>query len=526
MKKIFTLIACLCMVITANADTLLFEDTPEQGKMIGWGTGFSKENATEADVFCYKITTTTKGNSWDVQFAYDSAQLPAVVFENGKTYKLMIKAKASAAYSLAAQLQKPDGYVGCGDFTNLNLTTEWQDLEATVTCSGDGATRLLFSCGDFVGNIFVAKVSVYEVTGGPTPTKETLLIEDTPEQGKLIGWGTGFSKDNATEADVFCYKITTTTAGNPWEVQFAYDFTTTAPTITFENGKTYKIKVKAKASAAYALAAQLQNPEGYTNCGDFPKMNLTTEWQDFEATVTCNGDGANRLIFNCGDFVGNIFVAKVGVYELSASTDDETNPETNLIKDADSYNFNNLDYSFNAGSIHWYGWGSGTKEVVAPGYGGSAGCLHLVSPSAGNHYDSQLAYDVAIENGQTYTIVFFAKALNAGGTIQLAYQNASDYSGGGYQDINLTTDWAQYTVNWNAVELSKAMDRITINYGKVANEYFIDRFLITKDSTTGVEDVKVVRPSATRVMYNLQGVRVGDDYKGVVLMDGKKFLKR
>ncbi len=210
-------------------------------------------------------------------------------------------------------------------------------------------------------------------------------------------------------------------------------------------------------------------------------------------------------------------------YEFTPASVDpalEPNPEDNLL-DEDSYNFNK-------GIGAWYGWGTGSFKQATPGYEGSAGCLHLVNPTAGNAWDSQLAYDITLEQGQDYTMAFYAKALNEGGKVQFAYQNSETYSGGGYQDINLTTDWQQYMFHWAAVSQTDVMNRITINYGAVANEFFFDRVYLIKGQGTGIEDINVVdvKKSVDNRIFNLQGVQVDKNYKGIVIMNGKRYLNK
>lgn len=51
-------------------------------------------------------------------------------------------------------------------------------------------------------------------------------------------------------------------------------------------------------------------------------------------------------------------------------------------------------------------------------------------------------------------------------------------------------------------------------------------FRLYSGGTTGIEEVRTVRINpANNVMYNLAGQKVGSDYKGIVIMNGKKFMK-
>ena len=50
-------------------------------------------------------------------------------------------------------------------------------------------------------------------------------------------------------------------------------------------------------------------------------------------------------------------------------------------------------------------------------------------------------------------------------------------------------------------------------------------FEFTTGGTDGIENVQVVKVQNNKI-YNLQGQVVGDDYKGIVIKNGKKFLKK
>ena len=41
---------------------------------------------------------------------------------------------------------------------------------------------------------------------------------------------------------------------------------------------------------------------------------------------------------------------------------------------------------------------------------------------------------------------------------------------------------------------------------------------------TGIDDISTENKPAKR--YNLQGIEVGDDYKGIVILNGRKIIQR
>ncbi len=101
---------------------------------------------------------------------------------------------------------------------------------------------------------------------------------------------------------------------NPWNAQVCYK-----PGFAFENGKTYHLKMKIKGSVAGEFGAGFQNPEGYQGCGDFPTINVTTDWKEVDVATTCNGDNALRLLLNIGKYPGTLYIDDFEVYYTKSS---------------------------------------------------------------------------------------------------------------------------------------------------------------------------------------------------------------
>ncbi len=99
--------------------------------------------------------------------------------------------------------------------------------------------------------------------------------------------------------------IHTTKKNNSWEVQFiGYD------NIPTEAGKTYKITYEIKGSKDGTMHSKLGDWGNGTNT-DF---KFTTDWQ--EVTVTYKSPIDNPfLLFQCGDFVGDIYIRSIKVQD-------------------------------------------------------------------------------------------------------------------------------------------------------------------------------------------------------------------
>lgn len=127
----------------------------------------------------------------------------------------------------------------------------------------------------------------------------------------LGGWG----MDNTPKiVNGVCEVGNNAAKENPWNAQVCY-----APGFAFENGKNYHLKMKIKGSVAGEFGAGFQNPEGYQGCGDFPTINVTTDWKEVDVTTTCNGDNALRLLLNIGKYPGTLYIDDFEVYYTKSS---------------------------------------------------------------------------------------------------------------------------------------------------------------------------------------------------------------
>ena len=123
----------------------------------------------------------------------------------------------------------------------------------------------------------------------------------------------------------------------------------------------------------------------------------------------------------------------------------------------------------------WGSWGNNSSsDVVSPGRGGDGYCMHLDNPSDAEFYNAQCAYTFdAPLSPNTYKIRFYAKSDSPAAQLQFQYQNGTTYgSQGGYTSFEVGNDWTMCEAEF---ELTlDDVDRIIINFGKVAANYYID----------------------------------------------------
>lgn len=115
----------------------------------GWGKVESKI-VGGACVISHGETT----NPWDAQVNFGN------VYPKGAKIQLTMEAKGSVVGSIKAGLQNPNKYQNCGDFDDIELTTDYQTITKTVTCSGDNAQRLLLNVGQYDGTISIKNVKI------------------------------------------------------------------------------------------------------------------------------------------------------------------------------------------------------------------------------------------------------------------------------------------------------------------------------------------------------------------------------
>ncbi len=135
----------------------------------GWGKGLK---ISVVDGACV-IENPSAAQNWEKQLCYEQT----TPFENGKTYFLRLKVKGTKDGAIVAGFQNPNGYVGCGDFPAFSVTTDWQEVKVSTTCTGDNATRLLFNVGDYEGTLYFDDVCLFY-------EEKTNVIEMTPEEKK------------------------------------------------------------------------------------------------------------------------------------------------------------------------------------------------------------------------------------------------------------------------------------------------------------------------------------------------------
>lgn len=283
-----------------------------------------------------------KANTWDYEIYYDLDE----PLKAGKTYEISLNVRGTNPGTIDFWPGKKDGSAtqyGAGSFTVAESAV---DNKFTFTPNAD-IDRMRFCFGKIGGTLyfdnFVLKEKgsdhniVVNSTFDENDISHWTKVDWVPisyKIGNVAGAGAvdipvsvghltfddgqnlgGWGMDNAPKIENGVCEVGNNAAKeNTWNAQVNYQ-----PGFAFENGKTYHLKMKIKGSVAGEFGAGFQNPDGYQGCGDFPTINVTTDWKEVDVTTTCNGDNALRLLLNIGKYAGTLYIDDFEVYYTKSS---------------------------------------------------------------------------------------------------------------------------------------------------------------------------------------------------------------
>lgn len=284
---------------------------------------------------CLVIKNAKAGGHWDAQL-YFPAHL-----SQGKKYVFTMNAKATAPFDLI--LWGAPGDAGLG---SISVGTQWNEYTVEFTPAAN-YENFVFAAGKLGGELDIKSLSLCEegstnnlivngdikedevpcnkpyswhtVTSEIQEVAESQVVEIPVSVGHLTfddgqnlgGWG----MDNAPKiVNGVCEVGNNAAKEKDYYAQVNYE-----PGFTFENGKTYHLKMKIKGSVAGEFGAAFQNPDGYKPCGDFPTIKVTTDWKEVDVSTTCSGDNALRLLLNIGKYAGTLYIDDFEVYYTKSS---------------------------------------------------------------------------------------------------------------------------------------------------------------------------------------------------------------
>ena len=262
-------------------------------------------------------------------------------------------------------------------------------------------------------------------------------------------------------------KVTATESGTA-----AYQVQLSTGTWDIEKGKTYQFTFRAKASTAFTIPSgnvklmQLGSP--YADYGTYPHdpISIGTGWHTYTIQYVANCDASDaRVTFHLGNCLpdgASFYVDTLSLRRIYTSPEILPNP------------------SFDADSTGWSFWTASEatatyqRTTTAGEFDSAPAAGKVTATESGTmFYQIQLATGLwNIEAGKTYQFKFRAKASTAftipSGYVKLMQLDSpwADYSSVPNADLNVTTDWKTYIVQY--VANATASDaRITFHLGGV-----------------------------------------------------------
>ena len=279
----------------------------------------------------------------------------------------------------------------------------------------------------------------------------------------------------------------------------------------------YKVVVTAKFPASGTLQINMGNWDGrdqYTTAveatGDFQEVEVAFDGYAY------NVDGNGFVLFQCGDFAGTTIVKKVQVYDMAGDPEPPVGDQVIAEKDWTG--------GFEGDYPMWAQFADGQEGSVASDPDGVA---ITVGTQTGELWQPQVTVlneGLSLAEDNDYAVKVTAK-FPASGTLQI---NMGNWDGrdqyttaveatGDFQEVQVDFDGYAYNVDGNGFVLFQC--------GDFAGTTIVKKVQVIQKGGTGIKNVKAEK-ALNNVRYNLAGQKVDASYKGIVIMNGKKFIQK
>lgn len=456
-----------------------------------WAPDEVKKNISVSDEDGLIVNNETATDNWMIQYMIGSN----VLLTKGTDYSIKIVMKGSAAGHATVAM----GSWGEGNFgttQRVDFTDQYKTYTLPYTSAYEGNGFILMQSGEFVGTISVKSIKVVHSEKATTRYTYDLATFDYTADGARAagGWGKGFESKIVDGACVISHGETT----NPWDAQ-----------VNFENvypkGATIKLSMEVKGSEDGSISAGLQNPNGYKGCGEFPAINLTTDYQKVEVSTLCSGEGAKRLLLSVGKYAGSVSIKNLKIEAEGLKQESLTIPSSSFATYAAYYPVNYAELGLKAYAVKLNDAKDGVEFTEIPGVV-PAGVAVLLKGEAGAEYAldkaagwSPVSTDLKASDGTSAsegaTTLYALSTVDGVTAFYPVKQGSAIPAKRCYLEVKGTSSKA-------------AFYSLGTNFGE----------------TTGISSVENKAVKADAPVYNLAGQAVGKDYKGLVIKNGKKFV--
>lgn len=456
-----------------------------------WAPDEVKKNISVFDEDGLSVNNETATDNWKIQYQLGNN----VPLSKGTDYSIKIVMKGSEAGHATVCM----GSWGKGEFgttAKVEFTGQYVTYTLPYTSAYEGNGFILMQSGEFAGTISVKSIKV--VHSEKATTRYTLNLDNvdytTADATPAGGWGTGFKSEIVDNACVISHGETT----NPWDAQ-----------VNFENvypkGATIKLSMEVKGSEDGSISAGLQNPNGYKGCGEFPAINLTTDYQKIEVSTLCSGEGAKRLLLSVGKYAGSVSIKNLKIEAEGVKQESLTISPSGYSTYAAYYPVNYAELGLKAYAVKL---NAEEKTITLEEIKGvvPAGVPVLLKGIADKEY--------ALEKADGWSPVSTDLKFSDGTATSTAETAVYGLATVGGQD-------GFYKASKGKTIPAKCA------YLEVANSASSVKCFSLGDhsgSTTGITSVKNEAAGNNAPMYNLAGQLVDKGYKGIVIKNGKKIV--
>ena len=309
------------------------------------------------------------------------------------------------------------------------------------------------------------------------------------------GWGGDIKTEIKDDAEV----ITFTKQEQPYNVQV--DFENVYP-----KGAKIRLTMVAKGDGEGSINAVLQNPDNYKECSTYEDITLATgDFQPIEKTFTCFGDNARRLLLNVGTYEGTIYIKSVKIEALQVPQETVTISSSGYSTYAAYYPVNYAELNLTAYAVKLNDAKDGVEfteisDVVPAGVPvllkGIAGKEYVLEKAKGG---SPVSTDLKMSDGN---------ATSTGAATLYALATVNDLTAFYRVKKESNIPAKRCYLEVKSASANAAFYSLGTNFGE----------------TTGISSVENKVEKADAPVYNLAGQLVGNDYKGLVIKNGKKFV--
>lgn len=466
-------------------------DWTQQSAYNMWAPDEMKENISVSEDDGLSVKNKTATDNWMIQYQLGN-NVPLL---KGTDYSIKIVMKGSAAGHATVAM----GSWGKGEFgttAKVEFTDQYATYTLPYTSAYEGNGFILMQSGEFVGTISVKSIEVVHSEKATTRYTFDLASFDYTTEGATPagGWGKDFESKIVDGACVISHGATT----NPWDAQ-----------VNFENvypkGATIKLSMEVKGSVDGSISAGLQNPNGYKGCGEFPAIDLTTDYKKVEVSTLCSGEGAKRLLLSLGKYAGTVSIKNLKIEAEGVKQESLTIPSSSFATYAASYPVNYAKLGLKAYAVKLNNAKDGVEFTEIPGVV-PAGVPVLLKGDANKEYAldkvdgwSPVSTDLKASDGTSAskdeTTLYALSTVDGVTAFYPVKQNSAIPAKRCYLEVNGTSAKA-------------AFFSLGTNFGE----------------TTGISSVENKAEKADATVYNLAGQAVGKGYKGLVIKNGKKFV--